>query len=161
MSPAKLPPPPAVLAAIQADGAVLKTSALARYDGRETMRIISGDIDDSDVIRDLVAFHLFTWRRALSDDPVPEGASRQGWFADPTFGSRLWLLQGRTVDATALVEARRYAEEALAPLIAQGILATVDVAAERTDTPGGIGLAISYTRPKAPGGLVRFDSLWS
>ena len=162
MSPALVPPSPATLAATLADGAVLKTSSVARYDGRETMRIVDGDIDDTDVIRDLIAFHLFTWRRARPDDVVPDGASRQGWFADPEFGSRLWLLQSRKVDANALVDARQYAEEALAPLIAQGILATVAVAADRvSDTPGGIGLAISYTRPKAPGGLVRYDTLWS
>lgn len=158
MSPAKSPPPPSAVAAAQLDGAVLKASAVNRVDGRETMRILGGDLDASDVVRDLIVFHLFTWRRALQDDPVPPGTSRQGWFADPTFGSRLWLLQRVAVTPQALADARSYAAEALAPLVTRGLLARVDVAATAIDD--GIALDITYARPNAPAQTVRFDRLW-
>lgn len=158
MSPAKASPPPAVAAAALADGATLKTSGTNRVEGRETMRILGGDIDASDVVRDLIVFSLFTWARAKTDDPVPAGASRQGWFADPTLGSRLWLLQRRAVTPAAVADARMYAAEALAWMVTEGILARVDVTAEQV--PDGIALAITYARPDAPDETVRFDRIW-
>jgi phage gp46-like protein len=158
MSPSKLPPPPAQVAAAQLDGAVVKTSGVGRVDGRETMRIVGGDLDSSDVVRDLIIFSLFTWARARRDDPVPPGTSRQGWFAGPSFGSRLWLLQRVALTPQALADARSYAAEALAPLVSRGILARADVVASAED--GVLILDITYARPNAPAQTVRFDRLW-
>lgn len=158
MSPAKIPASPAVVAASLAAGAMLKTSGTERVEGRETMRILGGDLDAGDVVRDLIVFSLFTWARAKPDDKVPAGGSRQGFFADPSFGSRLWLLQRRAVTTEALADARAYAAEALAWLVTGGILARVDVVAEKVDQ--GIALDITFARPDAPDETVRFDRLW-
>lgn len=162
MSPSKIPAGPAASAAASADGAVLKTSGTVRVEGRETMRILGGDLDASDVVRDLITFSLFTWRRALPDDVIPAGMSRQGWYADPEMGSRLWLLQGRKVTAETLSDARQYAEEALAWMVTAGIFAAVSATASRiADVRGGIELAVTYRRPDATADeTLRFDQIW-
>jgi len=157
----KIPPPPATVAAALADGAVLKTSATTRLEGRETARIVGNDLDDTDVVRDLIAFSLFTWRRARADDDVPDGASRQGWFADPELGSRLWLLRGRKITTETLADARQYAEEALAWMVDRAILASVTATAQRSaEVREGIEIAIDYRRPDGPVETVRYARLW-
>ena len=126
--------------------------------GREVLRIEDGDIA-RDPLRDLVLISLFTWRRATSDDPVPEGQSRQGWWADPTLGSRLWLLKRAKLTAKLLGTARQYCEQALAWLVTEGIASAVSVVVERYGK-AGFALAVSVTRPRDPRERVRYDLIW-
>lgn len=80
---------------------------------------------------------LFTWRRALTSDPVDDD-ELQGWWGDSfpsiggdLIGSRLWLLRRRTLTAETVRDAVEYADEALAWLVDDGHAAHVDVFAER------------------------------
>lgn len=84
-----------------------------------------------------VTISLFTWRRAGPDDAVDD-SDRKGWWADSVpsvagdkIGSRLWLLQRRTLVADTLKDAEAYANEALAWLVDDGVLTRVTVTAER------------------------------
>jgi phage gp46-like protein len=162
MSPGKVPAPPDVLAAQLADGAVLKTSGVDRIEGRETVRFLGGDLDASDVVRDLITFSLFTWRRARPDDAVPAGQSRMGWYGDPDFGSRLWLLRWRKLTTETLADARAYAEEALAWLVPAGILASVQASASvLPGVRGAMALDITIRRPEATSDeTIRYDAIW-
>ncbi|RJX35672.1 MAG: hypothetical protein C4525_03185 [Desulfarculus sp.] len=95
-----------------------------------------------------VLHSLFTDRRALADDVLPEGVNRRGWWADLTlpaegdqYGSRLWLLFREKQTAAVLRRAEEYAEEALAWLITDGVASQVKVAAEVVRR-GVLGLSV-------------------
>lgn len=88
-------------------------------------------------LRRSVTISLFTWHRAGPDDAVDD-LDRKGWWGDSVpsvagdkIGSRLWLLQRRTLVADTLKDAKAYAEEALAWLVDDGVLTRVTVTAER------------------------------
>ncbi|WP_314916561.1 phage GP46 family protein [Pseudomonas helleri] len=88
-------------------------------------------------LRRAVTISLFTWRRAGPDDAVDD-SDRKGWWGDSVpsvtgdkIGSRLWLLQRRTLVADTLKDAEAYANEALAWLVDDGVLTRVTVTAER------------------------------
>lgn len=77
-------------------------------------------------------------RRAEPSDPVDD-ANRQGWWGDSfpalandRIGSRLWLLRRRSLTSQTIRDAKRYAEEALAWLIDDGIVTTVAVTVSRS-----------------------------
>lgn len=132
------------------------TNQFGMESGREVFEFVNGDLVDDD-IQELVTMSLFTWRRALDGDVLPEGASRQGWFADPEFGSRLWLLSYGKVDTAALANAKTYVLEALQWMIDDGILASVEVETERASR--GIYLDIRLRAPRAPESSLRYAYL--
>ena len=89
------------------------------------------------LLRRSVTISLFTWRRAGPDDAVDD-SDRKGWWGDcvpsvagDKIGSRLWLLQRRTLVADTLKDAKSYAEEALAWLVDDEVVTSVTVTAER------------------------------
>lgn len=146
---------------------MIVTDALAIYTsvnprevsaGREAFEFLSGDLVD-DSLQELITLSLFTWRRSLDADPVPVGASREGWFADADFGSRLYLLQRAKLTNQALVDARQYAEEALAWMVTEGILTRVTALATRRADGRGIELEIATTSPRGNDAAVRFAYL--
>jgi phage gp46-like protein len=72
-------------------------------------------------------------------DSIPElvrmsiGTDKGTWFADPTFGSELWLLKkAGKVDGQTAGTLERMLRESLQWLVDDGLAATVDCAAERT-----------------------------
>lgn len=89
------------------------------------------------LLRRAVTISLFTWRRAGPDDVVDD-SDRKGWWGDcvpsvagDKIGSRLWLLQRRTLVADTLKDAQSYAEEALAWLVDDVVVTSVTVTLER------------------------------
>jgi phage gp46-like protein len=71
-------------------------------------------------------------------DSIPElvrmsiGTDKGAWFADPTFGSELWLLKkAGKVDGQTAGTLKRMLRESLQWLVNDGLAATVDCAAER------------------------------
>lgn len=113
-----------------------------------------------------VIISLFTWRRANPDDVLP-GAERMGWWGDSfasiandQIGSRLWLLSREKLIESTVQRARRYAEEALAWLVNDGVAARVQVVAERQ---GIYTLALGVTVFKSDGKPmdIRFPDAWS
>lgn len=144
------------------------------------------DLQHDDDLMTAVLISLFSDRRALPDDPLPDGVSiwrgvegdavpalsgRRGWWADPTLdalpdgradwiGSRLWLLSREKWTAAVAERLRLYAEEALAWLVADGVADQVTVAVAR-DPFQVIQLYVEILRT---GGAVftgRFDWAWS
>lgn len=96
-------------------------------------------------LRSAVIVSLFTDRRAESDNALPSGTTdRRGWWADPTLGSRLWLLKREKETPDLYARARHYAEEALAWLVDDGVASAVVVAVERVRA-GLVGLAVTIT----------------
>ncbi|PZO17624.1 MAG: hypothetical protein DCF26_09350 [Burkholderiales bacterium] len=113
-----------------------------------------------------VLISLFTWRRANADDDLP-AETRQGWWGD-TFpvepndriGSRLWLLARSKLTEDTARRAREYAEEALQWLVDDGVVARIEVEAERQ---GLDRLALACRIFKTDGRVaadVRFTNAW-
>lgn len=118
------------------------------------------------LLRRAVTISLFSWRRAASDD-VLDDADRQGWWGDcvPTVqgdqhGSRLWLLRRRTLDADTLKDAKAYADEALAWLVADEIVTAVTVTVARV---GNTRLNLQVLLAEANGETLElaYDDTWS
>ncbi|SFT73695.1 phage GP46 family protein [Halomonas saccharevitans] len=117
-----------------------------RYDPgakRFDLRLEGGDLLADEGLETAVLLSLFTDRRALLEDRLPDGSSdRRGYWADAyrdrRHGSRLWLLHREKAEEDVRRRAREYAEEALAWLIEDGIAESVEVEARhvRFDTLG-------------------------
>lgn len=125
---------------------------------RDIVRITAaGDLDVGDLLTDAVLISLLTWRRAVDSDPVPDGASRQGWWADPTLGSRLWTLRHRGLNAETARAAQGFAADALAWLVTDGLATAVDVDAEVQ--AGALAMSVEVTRPDQSTLAIRFTDL--
>jgi len=113
---------------------------------------------------------LFSNRMASEGDTLPSGkkagstGDRGGWWANPLFGSRLWLLQRAKLVQGTLVNVQTYAEEALRPLIVGGYLKSAVAAAEFTYTnnvKSGVSVKITLTKPDGTTGSITYESLWA
>lgn len=99
-----------------------------------------------------VLISLFTWRRALTDDPVDD-EELFGWWgdsypdiADDRIGSRLWLLRRvKLTDATQR-DAEFYANEALRWLLDDGHAIAIEISSEKVDI-SRLNLAVILTVP--------------
>lgn len=132
------------------------TNAFGLEAGREVYEYVDGDLVPDD-LQELVTMSLFTWRRALDGDQLPDEASRQGWYGDAEFGSRLWLLNYQRLDTAALANAKTYVLEALQWMIDDGIISAVAVETERGAR--GIYLDIRLQAPRAPEARLRYAYL--
>lgn len=128
--------------------------------------------DGSDLTTDrglmtAVLLSLFLDRRAEPDDKPPSGDARdrRGWWGDQfadvegdRYGSRLWLLARakRTNDVALL--AQEYAREALAWMIEDRVVASIDVDVETTATALLIGVGLQ--RPGRDPVSFRFAHAW-
>ena len=123
-------------------------------------------LDSAEPLVRAVLISLFTWRRANPDDKLPAEA-RQGWWGDSypvqpndRIGSRLWLLGRSKLTAETVRQAREYAIEALQWLMDDGVVARVDVEAERQ---GLDRLALACRIYRTDGRLaadIRFTNAW-
>jgi phage gp46-like protein len=102
------------------------------------------DVATDDGLRTAVLLSLFTDRRAQADDAIEDGDYR-GWHAEPSRGSRLWLLARAKETPDTLARAKTYTEEALAWLVEDGIARTVTVEAEWIGR-GWLGLRVTIER---------------
>lgn len=138
-----------------------------RYDAASKafdLAIEGGDLATDESLETAVILSLFTDRRALPEDRLPDGsADRRGWWADAYFerphGSRLWLLHREKEQASVLRRAQEYAEEALTWLVEDEVAEQVVVEAwhMRRDT---LGLRIEIRRGER-GALERqYDYVW-
>lgn len=126
--------------------------ALAAGDGVLDLVFADGDLVVDESLVPAVLVSLLTDRRAEPSDLPPDGsADRRGWWADAYLeggdrhGSRLWLLD-RAKELTAEVaRARRYAEEALAWLVEDGVALAVTVTPV-VPARGVLQLKIAITR---------------
>ncbi|WP_311886736.1 MULTISPECIES: phage GP46 family protein [unclassified Pseudomonas] len=99
-----------------------------------------------------VLISLFTWRRALTDDPVDD-EELYGWWgdsypgiADDRIGSRLWLLRRvKLTDATQR-DAEFYANEALRWLLDDGHVIAIEITSEKAEI-NRLNLTVILTVP--------------
>lgn len=119
-----------------------------------------------DLLRRAVTISLFTWRRAGADDQLDD-ADRKGWWGDsvPTvpgdlIGSRLWLLQRRTITPDTLRDAQEYAEEALRWMTEDQIVTAVTVTVERQDI-NRVNLQVRLTVSNGETLQLAFEDTWS
>jgi phage gp46-like protein len=110
---------------------------------------------------------LFSDRRALPDDVIPDGTDdRRGWwgdtYADKPIGSRLWLLDRAKRIPETLRRAEDYAREALAWLVEDGVAARVEVTAIWATNIGPNAMAILPVIIHRDGRRLdfRFDWAW-
>lgn len=130
--------------ALSFDGSTLTADLL--FDGFSLVT------DDS--LRTAVVISLFSDRRAVDDDRLPDGGNdRRGWWAD-TFapiegdriGSRLWLLSREKQLREVVARAEEYAREALEWLIEDGVAASLVVTGSIPRT-GWLRLDVEIVRP--------------
>ncbi|VEF08441.1 Mu-like phage protein gp46 [Pseudomonas fluorescens] len=112
--------------------------------------IISADRDAA--LTRAVLISLFTWRRALTDDPVDDDELFGWWgdsypnIADDRIGSRLWLLRRvKLTDATQR-DAEFYANEALRWLMDDGHAIAIEVTSEKAEI-SRLNLTVIITVP--------------
>lgn len=99
-----------------------------------------------------VLISLFTWRRALTDDPVDDEETFGWWgdsypdIADDRIGSRLWLLRRvKLTDATQR-DAEFYANESLRWLLDDGHVIAIEISSEKADI-SRLNLTVILTVP--------------
>lgn len=101
-----------------------------------------------------VLISLFTERRAQpGDEALGRAPYKGGWWADSVtndpLGSRLWLLRRAKATTDTLAQARAFALESLAWLLADGVARSVEVEAQRLRKPSFdfLGLVVMIIRP--------------
>jgi phage gp46-like protein len=120
-----------------------------------------------DTLKTAVILSLFLDRRAEDDDVLPDNTGdRRGWWADTyaavlddRIGSRLWLLSREKQLSSVPIRAREYAEEALAWMIEDGVVQSMDVTAEWVRR-GLLGLRVRLYQPDEPAITYNFGYLW-
>lgn len=153
------------------------SSALQLGDLALTWAAKTGDADlsliDSDLASDLgletaVMLSLFCDRRADVDDVPPSGdpRDRRGWWADQfadvtgdRIGSRLWLLDRAKATNEAGLRAREYVLEALAWMVEDRVVASIE--ADVTLTGGGLLIDLALQRPGRDPIAFRFAHTWA
>lgn len=111
-------------------------------------------------LRAVVMIALFSDRQARDDDALPDGINdRSGWWADPDFGSRLWLLRRETLTDAVVIRAKELATEALQVLVDDGICQSFAVETARSGDI--LGMTVTLYRDGQPPAIVQFDDLWS
>lgn len=98
---------------------------------------------------------LFSDARASADDGLPP-AERRGWVGDALaevegdrMGSRLWLLKREKQTEETRVRAEEYAQEALAWMVEDGLLSSIEVEAAWV-AAGLLGLRVAFTGSAEP-----------
>jgi phage gp46-like protein len=115
-----------------------------------------------------VLLSLFTDRRAETDDVPPSGDNRdrRGWWGDQfatiegdRIGSRLWLLdRSKRINDTVL-RAKEYVLEALAWMLEDRVVASIDVTVETSGN--ALLIAGELQRPGRDPVSFRFAHAWS
>lgn len=108
-----------------------------RYDPESQafdLAIVEGDLAADEGLLTSVLLSLYTDRRALDEDELPDGGTdRRGcWidaYSDRPAGSRLWLLSREKEMDSVLRRAEEYAREALAWITEDRIAEAVEVEA--------------------------------
>jgi phage gp46-like protein len=152
------------------------SSAIQLADLALTWSNVTGDADvlliDSDLASERglmtgVVLSLFTHRRAEDDDKPPSGDARdrRGWWADQfadvegdRFGSRLWLLDRSKRTNETVLRAKEYVREALAWMLEDKVVESIDVTIETTAS--ALLIAVGLQRPGKDPVSFRFAHTW-
>ena len=128
------------------------------------LAIAEGDLAADSSLETAVLLSLYTDRRALDEDELPDGGTdRRGWWADAygdrQIGSRLWLLSREKELDSVLRRAEEYASEALAWLTEDEIAASVEVEAIHLRR-GVLQLIVRIQRGEGSALERRYDYVW-
>jgi phage gp46-like protein len=131
--------------------------------GADWTLLPGGDLETAPPLVTAVYVSLFTDARARDDDRLAEGdTDRRGWWGnlldDQPIGSRLWLLRRAKHLPETLRLARDYIREALSWLLADGIAASLDIAAE---WQGASRIAATIVIHRAQGGRETVTASWA
>jgi phage gp46-like protein len=135
--------------------------------GSADLSLIDSDLASDAGLTTAVLLSLFTDRRAEDDDRPPSGdeSDRRGWWADQfspnradRFGSRLWLLERSVRTDEVRRRAIEYVREALAWMLEDRVVATIDIEADTTDRDLLIGVTLH--RPGRDAVALRFAHVW-
>lgn len=124
----------------------------ALEDGESGVDVLQNDIERDAGLETAVSISLFTDRRASKGEVLPDGSGdRRGWWGDVTqsdeIGSKAWLLGRSKMTPTFYEEYKAHQEEALAWMIADGVVASVTI----TVVPDGaeeIDFTVLLVRPE-------------
>lgn len=135
--------------------------------GSADLSIIDLDLASDRGLATAVLLSLFTDRRAETDDVPPSGDARdrRGWWADQfaavegdLIGSRLWLLDRAKNTNENRLRAKEYALEALAWMLEDRVVSSIDVIVEAV-TPALL-IAGKLQRPGRDAVSFRFSHTW-
>lgn len=134
---------------------------------RGEWRVAGADLVSDDGLETAVLLSLFSDALASEQEAADAGATdRRGWWGDAFaaagehFGSKLWLLRREKRTAQTVERARRYAADALAWLVGDGVADAVDVEAEMVGLET-LGLQVTITRKREPLAQYRFERFWT
>ncbi|HEY6037009.1 MAG TPA: phage GP46 family protein [Kofleriaceae bacterium] len=136
--------------------------------GSADLSKIDGDLAVDRDLETAVLLSLFLDRRAANDDVPPSGddKDRRGWWGDQflevegdRYGSRLWLLDRSVLNNETLLRAKQYATEALAWLVEDKVVASVDVTTTRRGADGLL-LGVVLARPGKDAVAFQYARVW-
>jgi phage gp46-like protein len=135
--------------------------------GDADLSLIDSDLASDRGLETAVILSLFLDRRAEDDDQPPSGDpnDRRGWWADQfadvagdRIGSRLWLLDRSKRTNETVLRAKEYVLEALAWMLVDRVVESIDVTVETTTDALLIGLELQ--RPGKDPLSFRFAHTW-
>lgn len=134
---------------------------------RGDWRISGGALDSGSDLETAVLISLFTDRRAMPGDAIPDGTDDpRGWWGDDQpdgtnmpIGSRLWLISRAKQTQATLNSAVTYAREALQWLVSDGVAAAVDVRAEWNGR-GFLAMVVTIARNDGTSHAMNFKWAW-
>lgn len=110
-------------------------------------------IETEEGLKTAILISLLTRARARPDDAIPDPLDRGGWWGDTysdipndPFGSRIWTLAGRPINAAFFGDLDVIIREALKWLIDDGYVGAVELDFE-VISHGTIGARIQVSRP--------------
>jgi phage gp46-like protein len=150
--------------------ATLAGDVLVQWDNVNTLGdwlAAVGDLQTGQDLETACLVSLFTDKLATPDFRPTDGTSeRRGWWADPyndaPLGSNLWQLERAKKTRDTLGLARRYTQDALQWLIADGVASSVVVDTRWLGQDVGstmLGIAVAITKPD--GSMTRFVFGWA
>lgn len=118
---------------------------------------------DGDDLATAALISFFSERQANNDDEIPDGTkNRRGWWADPTLGSRLWLLEREKLTRETARRAKDYGEESLQWLVDDGVIAAYEVTAEVVArVPGRLVMGVTLFRTDGTKVALNFVWVWN
>lgn len=127
----------------------------------------NGDLVTGSDLETSVLICLFTDRVLPDDMTPPDGTDdRRGWagdtYAELPIGSRLWTLRRRSISnvSALLRDAQDICNEALAPLLTDGVAANIDVQTFYP-SPGQLGIIVTITEPNGNVSTFNYQWAWS
>lgn len=128
------------------------------------LSIACSDLAVGNELSTAILLSLFSDRRANDDDVIPDGTDPRGWWADALdgqrIGSRLWLLERARKLPEVLRLAQEYAAEALAWLVADGVVKSAAVQASFADDCKTLLFAVHVCKPDGKSLAWRYRYAW-